>query len=173
MGSHRALQPGQRRKRAKTGGGRGRGQHEVQDLTEQVEYLMLHGQGRQQLARSLGKYLQARGWQETDAPVPLPTVDAYIRRVNERWREESAPRREEERRLQRRRLMRDLLQARADKRHTDAIRLEALASKVLGTEAPSKDAEAVMAAAKILLESRLAEARAKAEELEKEKGAAA
>jgi hypothetical protein len=54
------------------------------------------------------------------------------------WAEESAVTRGEARKRQIRRLFGMVMQAKAEKRHTDAIRIESLLSKVEGTEAPKK-----------------------------------
>ena len=97
---------------------------------------MLYNQGRRAISRALGIYLQKRGWQPTDEPMPLSTVDEYIRRAEEMVREERALTRQEATAQQVRRLMRKLLKADAEDRHRDGIAIEGQLSKIQGTEAP-------------------------------------
>lgn len=117
-------------------GGRRRGEHEMQDITHQVVMALLYGQGRTEISRALGKYLKSRGWQATDAPMPLETVDDYIRRANVLLEEEKKLERDDAREAAIRRNKRRLIKADADKRHRDAIAVEGLLIKLEGTEAP-------------------------------------
>ena len=106
---------------------------------------MLHANGRHAISRALGEWLFKEGQQKTPEGVPLSTVDDYIHRVKARWAEEAEPKRGETRRRQQRRLHIDLMKAKADKRYTDAIRIERLIMWVEGNEA-AKTIEAVLAA---------------------------
>lgn len=99
---------------------------------------MEHGKGRQAISTALGVWLFKEGKQPEPTPVPIATVDSYIRRAKDMWAEESAVTRGEARKRQIRRLFGMVMQAKAEKRHTDAIRIEALLSKVEGTEPPRK-----------------------------------
>jgi hypothetical protein len=120
---------------AKRPGGRPRGQHEVQDLADQVEQMMLYAAGRHAISRGLGNWLHENGQRPEPTPVAMSTVDDYIRRVKDRWAEDAAPTRAETRKRQTLRLHNQLRKAIADKRWRDGIRIEALIAKVEGNEA--------------------------------------
>ncbi len=122
-------------KREQHGGGRPRGQHEVQDLTDQVEHMMLYAMGRHAISRGMGAWLHEKGVQPDKTPVPMGTIDDYIRRVKDRWTEDASPTRTETRKRQLLRLHNQLAKAIDQKRWRDAIRIEALISKIEGNEA--------------------------------------
>lgn len=119
-------------------GGDSRDQHAKEDLTDQVAYLMNRNLPRRQIAVAMGKFLQLKGMQETDEPMPIGTVDDYRRRAEEMWAEQARLTRRKARELQRRRLLGSLMKAEGDARHRDAIRLEFLLMKIDGTEMPKE-----------------------------------
>lgn len=119
-------------------GGKRRGEMEVQDITHQVAMALLYGQGRTAIAQALGQYMKARGWQETDAPMPFNTVDDYIKRAKEIQAEEQSRDREDLRVRQSRRLLQRMMKADADDRHRDALRAERLLMDIDGTAAPKR-----------------------------------
>lgn len=91
---------------------------------------MLHGFGRAEIGKALGKYLAQRG-RGDGKPMPLGTVDDYRARVRKRWEDNPILAVEDERDAAIRRYKRRIVQA---KTHADSARYEALLAKVTGLE---------------------------------------
>lgn len=127
-----------RRGKVPGSGGRKRGQLEVDEITHQVAMCILANYGRTEIGRALGKYLQAKGWQEDATPMPAGTVDDYIRRANEMLNEQRELTREEARKAQINRLKRRMVAADADKRHKDALEIEDRLMDLEGTRMPKE-----------------------------------
>lgn len=119
-------------------GGKKRGQLEIDEITEQVAIALLYNQGRQAIAKALGAFMRAKGYQADDTPMPISTVEDYIRRANELLKEQRELTREEARQAQVKRLKRRMLAADADKRHKDALAIEGMLSDIEGTKAPKE-----------------------------------
>jgi hypothetical protein len=117
-------------------GGKKRGQMEIDEITHQVAMSILANYGRTEIGRALGKYLQAKGWQDDATPMPAGTVDDYIRRANEQLNEQRELTREEARKAQINRLKRRMVSADADKRHKDALDIEDRLMEIEGTRLP-------------------------------------
>ncbi len=117
----------------------------VSALTDQAEQLMLHYVGRTGMAKALGQALESmRATAEgrlanPDAPpMPLETVDDYIRRVKDRWEAEPLPNWVEAQKLQVRRIHGQIRQLIQQGRHGEIEKRERLLSRIEGTEAVSK-----------------------------------
>jgi len=107
--------------------------------------MVLFGMGREAMARGLGQvaaHLAAaaenRAWSKDDPydPMPLPTVDDYIRRVNDRWEKNPLPNRIQarERAIRRNHSHLRTLIIRED--YPNIIDVEKHLSKIEGTEFP-------------------------------------
>lgn len=94
-------------------------------LTRRTEMLMLVGSSRQEMATAL--------------ELPVETVDDYIRRVKDRWRDNPLPGRDEARELAIRRYLRELTNAIVNKAPArDKAIWEDFLLRVQGTEAPKQ-----------------------------------
>jgi hypothetical protein len=123
----------------KGGSRKGRDQWTVEDTTDKVEYLMLLGIGAQGIHAGLKKEAQEKG----QKPMPIRTVEDYIRRVKERWRKEKTNRHLDARDEQIKRLSKYLVELRATPhiapaRHADILATERLLADLHGNLAPIK-----------------------------------
>ena len=101
-------------------------------MLDAVEHLLLHNASRHSISTALA---DAFG-RPPGTPIPLPTVDDYIAKVNKRWSEEAELTRVETRRRQQRRLYKRLAGLKAGGHFREAAELEKLIAKVEGNIMP-------------------------------------
>ncbi|MES2339321.1 MAG: hypothetical protein V4537_14600 [Pseudomonadota bacterium] len=125
-------------------GGPSRGPEELADLVDETEKWMLYSATRENIAEALGQHLaqkqvklaaaQGRTVEVVATPLPLGTVDDYIRRVKDRWAANPLPDREDARERTRRRLFGQIRSLIGKGNHPEVAKREALLMKVEGTE---------------------------------------
>jgi uncharacterized protein YjiS (DUF1127 family) len=119
-------------------GGKRRDVWAVDDITDRVQMLRDDGLSRRQIAVTMGKWLQEKGMQTGDDPMPAGTVDDYIARARAARAETQKENRAEAADSAIRRVKRLIMRARGAKRLNDEIRAENLLSDIQGTKAVRK-----------------------------------
>lgn len=119
-------------------GGRKRDGWAVEDITDVVQALKDDGLSLRQMGVAMGRWLQDKGMQQDDAPMPQSTVAAYIRRAKDARADALKESRTEAAEAAVRRIKRLVVRARGAKKLTDEIRAEGLLADVQGTKAVRK-----------------------------------